>query len=110
MTEFRVDDHGLFPAQTLWIQECCAEGTLSILPGYSCLEEGLVCLLPPDSEREAVEQGRGVEILSCPGAAYEEEDQRLLTKRNDFRVLTGPTGWRRPQTLREYRERDKVHA
>ena len=110
MTEFRVDDHELFPAQTRRIQECCSEGALGIMPGFPCPDEYLMCLLPPEPERKAAERGRGVEILTCHGAVYGEEDQRLLAKRNDLRVLTGPTGWRWPQTLRESRKKDEVHA
>ena len=69
-----------------------------------------ICLLLPDLEREAAKRGWGVEILTHPGAVYEEADQLLLTNRDDLRFLTSPDRMVEARALRELRKKEEVHA
>ena len=51
---------------------------------------GKIRLLLPALESEGAKRGWGVELLTHPGAVYEEEDIRELTNRSDRAFLTSP--------------------
>ena len=71
---------------------------------------GKICLILPDAEREAARRGWGLEILTHPGAVYEEEDVRELTNRDDLDFLTSPDRMAEAEGLKMLKEREGSHV
>lgn len=67
-------------------------------------------LLLPDLEAKAAKRGWGVELLTHPGAVYEEEDMRELTNRNDLRFLTSPDRKVEAEALRRLGKKEEAHV
>lgn len=67
-----------------------------------------ISLLLPELEAEGARRGWGVELLTHPGAVYEEEDIRELTNRCDLTFLTSPDRMLEAQALQRLRGKETV--